>query len=165
MFSSANMEIVFPGKPQFFPININMRACNLRPALGLYHAGRLLSWPEAHLRHAPFRWVFFLTRSPPSACTVQVSSLSWLRTCLQVFLPSGKVLVLSPGIFSAPHNPTLGHISRQNFDWKRYTYLCSLQHYSQQPRHGNNLSVLWWQMNEEDTVYVYDEILLSIKEN
>ena len=26
MFSSANMEIVFPGKPQFFLINIKMRA-------------------------------------------------------------------------------------------------------------------------------------------
>ena len=26
MFSSANMEIVFPEKPQFFPINISMRA-------------------------------------------------------------------------------------------------------------------------------------------
>ena len=61
--------------------------CNLQPALGLYLAGRL----------------FILTRSPPSVCTVQVSSLPWLGTCLQVFLPSGKVPFLSPCIFSAPH--------------------------------------------------------------
>ena len=39
-------------------------------------------------------------------------------------------------------NPPPGQISRQNFPWKRYMHLlCSLQHYSQQPKHGNNLNI------------------------
>lgn len=89
MLSSANMEIVFPGKPQFFPINIKVRAVQ----------------PEACPQLVPCRQAFILIRGPPSAGTVQVSSLSWLRTCLQVSLPSGKVLFLSPCIFSAPRTP------------------------------------------------------------
>ena len=41
-----------------------------------------------------------------------------------------------------PSNPTLGRISRRAFHSKRYMPpLCSLQHHSQQPRHGNSPNV------------------------
>ena len=40
---------------------------------------------------------------------------------------------------------------------------CSLQHYLQKPRDGNNLNVIDRGMDKEDSVHIYNGILLSHK--
>ena len=57
-------------------------------------------------------------------------------------------------------NPIPGHILGQNCNSKRYIHapLCSQQHYSQQPRHGNKLNV-HQQLNKRGVcVHVYSTV-------
>ena len=53
---------------------------------------------------------------------------------------------------------------RQKLQFQKiHAPLCSLQHYLQQPRHGNNLN-FHQQRNKEDMVHIYNGIL-AIKKN
>ena len=62
-------------------------------------------------------------------------------------------------------NPTPGHISRQNFNLKRYIHPpCSQQHCLQQPRHGDSLHAHRQRDGGGDAVHVCNETLLSHKE-
>jgi len=94
MFSSANMEIVFPGKPQFFPHQHQRESrvtwglpsdCTLQAGLSLSSVFHHTDRPQPAFGFSPNIQASILTRSPPSACTIQVSSLPWLGTWLHFF--------------------------------------------------------------------------------
>ena len=46
---------------------------------------------------------------------------------------------------------------------KIHARLCSLQHYSQQPKHRNNLNIHGLINGLEDEVHIHDGLLLSLK--
>ena len=68
--------------------------------------------------------------------------------------------------FSAGNNKTepLGTYLKKK--WKcqlgKWTFLCSLRYYLQQPRHDNKLSIQW-QINRENVAYIHNVILFSHK--
>ena len=51
----------------------------------------------------------------------------------------------------------------KHFFANMYAPLCSLQHYSQWPRHGNNLMYLDRWLGKEDVVHIYSGMLLNHK--
>ena len=64
------------------------------------------------------------------------------------------------------HNPTPGHISRQNYNSKRYIrlYVHSSTIHNSQDMEAASMSINRW-MDKEDVLHIYNGILVSHKKN
>ena len=67
-----------------------------------------------------------------------------------------------PNHWTVREFPSSGSFSKENKNTNSKT-LCSVQHYLQEPRYGNNLNVNQWMVNKSNVVYRYNGIVFSIK--